>query len=149
MAELVSVAFSQHSNADVVLSCIHVLAAGLHCANSVLNQIIGTQVSERLVILLKVGLCRLITISNRDCVILIVVARRACLKKVSACLVNCANKQTDAEGTFSRMSSLDLALSGDFGDQPLSGMVAAVRIPVVKALLAHKLAEEPCVCSHA
>ena len=36
VAELLPFAFTKDGNADVVLSWVHILTAGLHCANSML-----------------------------------------------------------------------------------------------------------------
>ena len=148
MTELVSITAAQNCDADVVLGSINVLAAGLHCANSVLDEFIGAQVGKRLEILLEVGLSRLVSVANRNRVIFVVVTGGAGFKEMSSCLVDGADKKTNSEGTLCWMGSLDLALGCNLSDQSLGWVVAAVRVPVVKALFAHELAQEPGISGH-
>jgi hypothetical protein len=54
--------------------------------------------------------------------------------------VNCTNQHTYTEGSLARHASLDLALVSNLDNKPFRRVMAAVRVPVVDALLAHVVA---------
>ena len=58
---------------------------------------------------------------------------------MSASLIDGTNQQSDAEGPLSWVVGLDLALLADLGDEALTGMLASVGVPIVEALVTHKL----------
>ena len=114
-----------------------------------LDKLLPRELSERLVVLLEVGLRGLRTSSDGHSDVLVVVARGACLEQVCTCLVNGADQQTNSEGSLCGVEGLDLRLLGDLADQSLSGMMAVMSVPVVEALASHELAEETSISGEA
>ena len=64
--------------------------------------------SKALEVLLQIGLSRLRTSTDGHCQVLVIVARGACLKEVSAGLIDGADEESNAEGSLGGMIGLHL-----------------------------------------
>ena len=72
------------------------------------DQILPASVSKALEVLLQIGLSRLRTSTDGHCQVLVIVARGACLKEVSAGLIDGADEESNTEGSLGGVIGLHL-----------------------------------------
>lgn len=113
-----------------------------------LDESITREAIECLVVLLEVSLGGLVAVTDGHRNVLVEVSTGAGLEDVSAGLVNRSDEESHTEGSLGGVSSLDLALLANLGDHALAGVLTAVGVPVVEALVAHEFGEEAGICSH-
>jgi len=113
-----------------------------------LDQFVQTLTTECLEVLFHVSLRGLAPVTDCHGHEFVVVTTGAGLEQVSASLIDRSNQESDAEGSLAGVASLDLRLFADLDDKTLAGVVAAVSVLVVEALVSHELGEEASICGH-
>ena len=99
---------TQHTDRHIVLCELSLGSACLHCFDSMIDESVAIEPSERLVMLLEVRLGRLALVTDGHRHVLEVVAGWARLEQVCAGLVDGTNEKTDSEGPLGRMAGLGL-----------------------------------------